>query len=296
MGPMAQGKAQAARDRLQAVPLEAFVAERTRLAKELRADGDRSAAEEVAKLGKPTAAAWALNHVAREHAGEVEEWLEAATALRDASTHPAEVGGDELRAAMAAHRAATARLTDVVRDHAQPGGRPLSEPMLDRVRTLLHSATADARVAERLRAGQVTEEPAPTDARAEPEPPGEDTPAAPEPARKRTTAKPRRRPPERDAQAEARAERDARADRRAELERRVAAASEQVERLGDEAARRAEEARAAAERLDDARRTQHRAESESESAHAAAGAAGKALAGAEDELRELRAQLGRASR
>jgi hypothetical protein len=297
---MDRGEVQAAMDRLQAVPLEAFVAERTKLAKELRTGGDRPAADEVARLPKPSAAAWALNHVAREQPGEIEDWLEAAAALRDASTHPAEIRGDELRAAMAAHRAATARLSDVVRDRAQPGGRPLSEAMLDRVRTLLHSATADAGIAERLRAGRVTEEPAPPDAEAEREPPAERAATAPEPAGKRAGTKPRRRAPERAETAPEpagkRAAAEARAERRAERERRVAAAEEEAERLGDEAARREEEAEAAAERLEDARRSLDRAESESSTAREAAEGAATASAAADRELRQLRARLKRASR
>ncbi|MCW3062993.1 MAG: hypothetical protein JWN32_165, partial [Solirubrobacterales bacterium] len=63
---MARSDVQAAVDQLYAVPLEEFVPERTRLAKELRAQGEETAAAELAKLPKPTAAAWALNHVARE--------------------------------------------------------------------------------------------------------------------------------------------------------------------------------------------------------------------------------------
>ena len=80
-------------DRLAAVPLEDFVAERKRLAKELRGAGDREAAAEIARLPKPTPPAWALNHVAREDPAAVDRWLAAAEALRHASTHAAEVDG-----------------------------------------------------------------------------------------------------------------------------------------------------------------------------------------------------------
>ena len=62
---MASGALQAAIDRLYGVPLEDFVPERTRAAKELRASGEKDAAKRLAKLPKPTAASWALNHVAR---------------------------------------------------------------------------------------------------------------------------------------------------------------------------------------------------------------------------------------
>jgi hypothetical protein len=148
---------QTAVDQLHAVPLEDFVAERKRLAKELRSGGDRDAAAELAKLPKPSAPAWALNHVAREEPAAVADWLEATGALRDASAHADRSSGDALRAAMAAHRDATRQLLATVRDRARPNGRPLTEPMLDRVRDLLQAATADEARAELLRAGRAIE-------------------------------------------------------------------------------------------------------------------------------------------
>src|SRR4051812_28617732 len=63
-GAMAEGVDDRA-DALFAVPLEDFVAERTALARALRAEGDRPAATAVGKLRKPTPAAWALNRLAR---------------------------------------------------------------------------------------------------------------------------------------------------------------------------------------------------------------------------------------
>jgi hypothetical protein len=276
-GAMGQDELDAALNRLYGVAPEGFVAERTRLAQELKAGGKRPEADEVAKLRKPTAAAWALNLVAREEPDAVQEWLGTAAGLRDASTRAAEVGGDAVRAAMVAHRAATARLTETVRDRAQPGGRPLSPSMLDRVQALLQSATADADRGERLRAGRVAEEA---------------TPATPLPAppakRERAVAKPRRRRPEPDT--------DARAERVADLERRVAAAEEEVRRRREEASGRAAEAQAAAERLENARRTLRRSESEAAAVLGAGKEAGAAAAAAERELRELRKLLSRAGR
>src|SRR3954462_3095984 len=102
---MGDGDLDAAFDRLFAVTPDEFVAERTRLAKGLRADGDRPGAAEVAKLTRPSAPAWALNQVAREEPGVVDAWLDAAAALRDASSRPAGVGGGPGRARMAVHPA-----------------------------------------------------------------------------------------------------------------------------------------------------------------------------------------------
>ena len=151
-------------DHLYAVPLEEFVKERTRLSRELRKQ-DRSAAAELAKLPKPSAPAWALNHIAREDPEAMGEWLGTADALREASNRAAELGGDTVRGAMGAHRESTRRLTEVVREQARPGGKELSEAMLRRVTTLLQAATADEEVAERLRAGRITEDAAEDDGR-----------------------------------------------------------------------------------------------------------------------------------
>ena len=132
-------------DRLFAVPLEDFVAERKRLAKELRDGGDREAAAEVAKLPKPTPPAWALNQLAREEPDGDRRVARRGGGAARRLAHPS----GALREAMAGHREATRTLVAVVRDRARPGGKPLSEPMLERVRELLQAATVDPEVAER---------------------------------------------------------------------------------------------------------------------------------------------------
>ena len=305
-------------DRLYAVPLEDFVAERKQVAKELRAAGDREAAAEVAKLPKPTPPAWALNRLARDEPDAVGEWLEAAAALRAASENP----GAGLRSAMADHREATRKLLGAVRDGARPGGRPLSEPMLERVRALLAGATADPALADALRRGTVVEagedagrvsaltaagEEAEADgvsastaagegsedagrgsgsgvaARAS----GRGADSAPA-ARDRDS---KRAAKEREAEQEAERREREQAARLAELERRVEAALEELARLRDEAEAREAAAVAADERLDEARRTLHRSESEASAAHDAADEASEAVATAERELKQVERQL-----
>jgi hypothetical protein len=278
-------------DRLFAVPLEDFVAERKQVAKELRAAGDREAAAEVAKLPKPTPPAWALNQLAREEPDLVGAWLDVAEELREVSANP----GAGLREAMAAHRDATRSLVAMVRDRARPGGKPLSEPMLDRVRELLQAATVDASVADALRRGVLVESgspPAFTAAGEGGEGAGRAVSRPAAPARSRSSAAAERR-----AAKEREAERKAkeRADRLAELERHVAAAEEELARLRDESAERDAAVAAADERLEDARRTLHRSESEAAAAHAAADEARAAVATAERELRQLTRQLRSAS-
>jgi len=263
-------------DRLFAAPLAEYVSERKRLAKELRGDGDREAAAEIAKWPKPTAPAWALNHLAREAPDELAPWLDAAAALRDASTHASEVGGDAVRAAMAAHREATKRLVAAVRER-----HPLSEPMLDRVRALLQSATVDPDAAERLRAGRLAE--------------GDDGDAslleAADPAPRAARAPAKRGGKEDRAAAARAAEEQERAERRAELERRAGAAREQLERERAELSEREAAAETAEERLEAARQTLHRTESEASAARDAVQDARAAAADTEREVEKLAAQL-----
>lgn len=275
------------------MPLEDFVAERKQLAKELRAGGEREAAAEVAKLPKPTPPAWALNRLAREDPDAVAEWLDAAEALRDASANP----GAGLREAMAEHRDATRRLLATARERTRPGGRPLSEPMLERVRELLQAATADPDQAEALRRGTIVEAAEPsalpaTSEGGEAAERGSARAATPRAStRGSSPAASKRAAKEQEAERKAREQ----AERVAELERHVTAAEDELARLRDEAAEREAAAAEADEHLDDARRVLHRTESEASAAHAAADDARAAADTAERELRQLARQLRNAS-
>jgi hypothetical protein len=71
-------------DRLYGLPLAEFTAARNDAARELRKAGQREAAERVKALRKPTGVAGAVNRLVREHRAEVEQFLRAAAALRDA--------------------------------------------------------------------------------------------------------------------------------------------------------------------------------------------------------------------
>lgn len=61
--------------RLYGLPLGEFTAARNALAKQLRKEGDKEGAEEVASLPKPTASAWAVNHLFTTDSERMEELL-----------------------------------------------------------------------------------------------------------------------------------------------------------------------------------------------------------------------------
>lgn len=145
-------------DRLYGLPLDEFVGERGTLAKQLRGDGDREAADRVKGLRKPTVGAWALNLVVRLRPGERDKLLKAGERLRKA--HEALLSGGDpsaLREAMTAERALAASLADAaaaVATEAGKGGPALKE----RVRGTLHAAAVDEEIRDELATGRVVRE------------------------------------------------------------------------------------------------------------------------------------------
>jgi len=145
-------------DRLYGTPLDEFVAQRDELAKTLRRNGDREAAERARALRKPTAGAWALNQAVRRRRRETDALLAAGERLRAA--HEALLsGGDpaKLRKAMAEERELAAQLANCAEAIASETGK--SGPALrERVRSTLHAAALDEEVREALRRGRLVRE------------------------------------------------------------------------------------------------------------------------------------------
>jgi hypothetical protein len=141
-------------DRLYGLPLEQFTAERDAAAKALRKGGDRDAAAVLAKLPKPTPAAWAANQIARTEPDVRDEFLAAGAALREAQE--AALAGDAaaLREATRAQRAAVEAFMAAAQP-LQPGGRPLSRAMSDRLRTTLLAAAGNEELSEALADGRL---------------------------------------------------------------------------------------------------------------------------------------------
>src|SRR5262245_53136433 len=91
-------------DDLYGLPLEQFVPERAALAKALRADGDRDEAARVAKLPKPSVAAWAVNQLVRTQRAAVEELFDAGDAVIAAQSALVSGSGDAVMLREAAQR------------------------------------------------------------------------------------------------------------------------------------------------------------------------------------------------
>src|SRR6185503_10802935 len=129
--------------------------ERTAAAKDLRGRGERGEAAAVAKLPKPSVAAWIVNQLARTEAGPTGKLLEAGARLRDVQLGAG--SASDLRAAADAQEAALRSLMRSAERIA--AGRGSATPAtLDRVRETLHAAALDAELAEQLRRGVLVRE------------------------------------------------------------------------------------------------------------------------------------------
>jgi hypothetical protein len=144
---------------LYGLPLEEFTPARNELAKRLRREGDREAADRVAGAKKATAASWAANQLARRRSRETGALIDAGERLRKAQ---ASLGGRDgarkLRDAADAEREAVDRLVSMAPDLASEWGTKLSPAALERLRETLHAAAGDQETRELLQAGRLTED------------------------------------------------------------------------------------------------------------------------------------------
>ncbi|HKX47455.1 MAG TPA: hypothetical protein VJM06_02230, partial [Gaiellaceae bacterium] len=212
-------------DALYGLPLDEFTNARNELARELRRQGRRDEAEEVASLRKPSLAAWVVNQLARQNTKDVEELIKAAAALRKG-----DADGDER------FRRAVDELVRAARELLAKGGRG-TDAVVQEVATTLRATAAVA--PDELTEGRLTAaRPASGfDALAGSVPPKAKRPAAR--ARAETTKERKRPSVDRAAVEAARRELD-KAREEARRLRREAAQAEREARRAREAAERAE--------------------------------------------------------
>jgi len=140
-------------DHLYGVDPEEFVAERKRLARELKGAGDAASADAVAKTRKPTVAAWALNQLARKQRRDVDLLLDAGHRLRQAQEGV--VGGDD----RAAFEQAQKTERDALRRLPQQASELLggaSAPTLAQISSTLRTAAVSEEGRELLARGRFT--------------------------------------------------------------------------------------------------------------------------------------------
>jgi hypothetical protein len=265
-------------------PLDEFVDARNRLARRLRAEGDREAAAAVAGLRKPSLGAWVVDQLAAQAPDLVRDLLAAAADAREAQ-RPG--GSEALREAGARVRALLDEAGRRARGILEQDGHPVADATVRRAQTTAQAAAAGTPAERKALLRGILDrdldppgfgpagDPEPDTAavaqairdRRHP-PPGAAGHQRPDSARGADPARPGQ--PEEAAQAARRAEREA-TERRRDAERSAATASRQrvrADRLAAEA-RTAEEEAVAAERAADAAETAaRRAEEELDRARA----------------------------
>ncbi|MFI7435705.1 hypothetical protein [Micromonospora haikouensis] len=140
--------------RLYTEPPETFVATRDAAVAEARRSGDPATAREIARLRRPTVAAWLVNLIALRRPELVADLAQLAEALRAAQR---DLRGPRLRELSAQRRAAVAALVAEARRLAADaeGGPPVGKLPLDEVEATLNAALSDAEVAEQVRSGRL---------------------------------------------------------------------------------------------------------------------------------------------
>ena len=146
-------------DRLYALPLDEFTAERDELAKRLRKEGDADAADTVKALKKPSIAAWAVNQVQRDRPDEVRELIDVTTELHRVYKKLSSAGARErLEEAADIQRKLIQSLVRCAAQLLEAGGHPASDATLGKVADTLRAAGLDVDVRERVAQGRVVKE------------------------------------------------------------------------------------------------------------------------------------------
>ena len=112
-------------------PHESFVAERQRLAAELKGKGDKAEAARVAKLGRPTLSAWAVNQLWWHARADFERLFETAQQLRRGK-----------HSASSAHRDALVKLTTRAKQLLHAGEHGTADATLRRINMTLAGLAA----------------------------------------------------------------------------------------------------------------------------------------------------------
>ena len=141
-------------DELYSAPLDEFVARRTALAKQLKADGRADEAAEVSGARKPSVPVWTANQLARRNRPAVEKLLDASGALRKAL---GKGDHDAFAAAQQEQNDALRKLRDAARSLLD---KP-TDAVLERIVSTFRSASVDEGLRDALASGRLIEEPEP---------------------------------------------------------------------------------------------------------------------------------------
>lgn len=136
-------------ERLYALPVGEFTAERDARAKALRGE-ERELSDAVRALRRPTLAAWVVNLLVRVEHAQVAQVVEVGQALRVAQEG---LAGEELRALTRQRRQLTAAVTGRARAVAGSRGVRVTDAVADQVEATLTAAILDPGCAAAVRSG-----------------------------------------------------------------------------------------------------------------------------------------------
>jgi hypothetical protein len=139
---------------LYGLPLDRFTAERNAHAKELKAAGKRDEAAVIAKLPKPSAAAWAVNQLVRSQRKRIDELVKRGDAMI-AAQEKLLSGKADAKALRAAREAQQKALDPLVAAARKLG---VSGASLERVAETLEAAALDSEAREQVLGGELVKE------------------------------------------------------------------------------------------------------------------------------------------
>jgi hypothetical protein len=136
---------------------DGFIASRNELAAGLKADGRDADASEVRSLRKPTVAAWAVNRLSGDAAGDLDALLKAGERLRAAQRGVMSGRStDEFREVTALRRSLVNRLVDRAAAILDAAGRR-SSGAIDDVRTTLEASSVSEEAAALVREARLAQ-------------------------------------------------------------------------------------------------------------------------------------------
>src|SRR5262245_741604 len=144
---------------LYGVPLDEFVPRRNVLAGELRKAGDKERAAEVAKLKRPTVAAWAVNQLARRNRKDLDLLLDAGPRVRTGQVEALERGDPaQFEQARRDHERAVLGLVGAARDLLASERGAATDQTLSSIERTLRYASIDDEHRPALASGTLTVE------------------------------------------------------------------------------------------------------------------------------------------
>ncbi|MPZ96738.1 MAG: hypothetical protein GEU96_17960 [Propionibacteriales bacterium] len=139
-------------DELYGLPPGEFTATRNALVKEAKSSGNQALATRIQKLAKPTASAWLVNQLVRQHRDDLEPLIALGDELREAASM---LTGDELRALTRQRRQVVAGLVVAATRLAGEAGQPSTAAVQREVQQSLEASLADPTLAEQLLAARL---------------------------------------------------------------------------------------------------------------------------------------------